>query len=103
MIYTFIVEYINTGSTTGSVNFPNLQLPRLHNAHRLIHIHLNTPGILAKINNCLASHQINITGQYLKTSETIGYVITDIDKVYSNEVVKDLKNIENTIKFRVLY
>ena len=98
-----IVEYINTGSTTGSVNFPNLQLPRLHNAHRLIHIHLNTPGILAKINNCLASHQINITGQYLKTSETIGYVITDIDKVYSNEVVKDLKNIENTIKFRVLY
>jgi D-3-phosphoglycerate dehydrogenase len=98
-----VVEYINTGGTTGSVNFPNLQLPRLQNAHRLIHIHLNTPGILAKINQCLANHQINITGQYLKTNETIGYVITDIDKQYSPEVVKDLKSIENTIKFRVLY
>ena len=98
-----IMDYINTGSTTNSVNFPNLQLPRLENAHRLIHIHLNTPGILASINNVLANHNINITGQYLKTNETIGYVITDIDKQYSQDVVKDLKSIKNTIKFRVLY
>jgi D-3-phosphoglycerate dehydrogenase / 2-oxoglutarate reductase len=98
-----ITDYINTGSTTGSVNFPNLQLPRLSNAHRLIHIHHNTPGILASINQILANHNINITGQYLKTNETIGYVITDIDKLYSQDVVKDLKSIGNTIKFRVLY
>ena len=98
-----IMDYINTGSTTNSVNFPNLQLPQLDNAHRLIHIHLNTPGILASINNVLANHNINITGQYLKTTETIGYVITDIDKQYSQDVVKDLKNIKNTIRFRVLY
>ena len=96
-------DYINGGSTTGSVNFPNLQLPHLDNAHRLIHIHHNTPGILANINQVLASHNINITGQYLKTNENIGYVITDIDKQYSPDVVKDLKNIKNTIKFRVLY
>ncbi|AHM58934.1 D-3-phosphoglycerate dehydrogenase [Flammeovirgaceae bacterium 311] len=96
-------DYINGGSTTGSVNFPNLQLPRLENAHRLIHIHHNTPGILASINQILANHNINITGQYLKTNENIGYVITDIDKQYSQDVVKDLKNIKNTIKFRVLY
>jgi D-3-phosphoglycerate dehydrogenase len=96
-------DYINGGSTTGSVNFPNLQLPRLENAHRLIHIHHNTPGILASINLILANHNINITGQYLKTNENIGYVITDIDKQYSQDVVKDLKSIKNTIKFRVLY
>jgi D-3-phosphoglycerate dehydrogenase len=98
-----IMDYINTGSTTNSVNFPNLQLPRLENAHRLIHMHLNTPGILASINNILASHNINIAGQYLKTTETIGYVITDINKEYSQDVIKDLKSIRNTIKFRVLY
>lgn len=96
-------DYINTGGTTGSVNFPNLQLPRLENAHRLIHIHHNTPGILASINQILANHNINITGQYLKTNENIGYVITDIDKQYSPDVVTDLKRIKNTIKFRVLY
>ncbi len=98
-----IIEYINTGSTTNSVNFPNLQLPILENAHRLIHIHHNVPGILASINNVLASHNINIVGQYLKTNETIGYVITDINKEYDKSVIKDLKEIKGTIRFRILY
>ncbi len=98
-----IMEYINTGSTTNSVNFPNLQLPSLENAHRLIHIHENKPGIIARINNIFAHHDINIVGQYLKTNETIGYVITDIDKEYEPDVIKELKEIEHTIRFRILY
>jgi len=98
-----IMNYINTGSTSGSVNFPNLTLPTLENAHRLIHIHHNVPGILAHINNVLANHKINIVGQYLKTNETIGYVITDIDKAYDKQVIKDLRSIEHTIRFRILY
>ncbi len=98
-----MINNINTGGTTGSVNFPNLQLPELKNAHRLIHIHHNVPGILAKINNVLADHQINIAGQYLKTNETIGYVITDIDKAYDKQLIKALKAIEHTVRFRVLY
>jgi D-3-phosphoglycerate dehydrogenase len=97
------LDYINAGSTSNSVNFPNLTLPTLENAHRLIHIHNNVPGILAKINNVLAQHEINIVGQYLKTTEAIGYVITDINKQYNKEVVKELRAIEHTIKFRILY
>jgi D-3-phosphoglycerate dehydrogenase len=97
------MDYINTGSTSNSVNFPNLALPTLDNAHRLIHIHENVPGILARINQTLADHNINIVGQYLKTNEHIGYVITDIDKAYNKEVITELKEIEHTIKFRVLY
>lgn len=98
-----IMEYINTGSTTNSVNFPNLQLPMLEDAHRLIHIHYNSPGVLAQINNILAGHNTNIVGQYLKTNETIGYVITDIDKQYDKAVIEDLKAIQGTIRFRILY
>lgn len=98
-----IIEYVNTGSTTNSVNFPNVQLPLLHNAHRLMHIHMNVPGVLAKISKILAEHNINVVGQYLKTNETIGYVIIDIDKAYDDIVIQDLKRIENTIRFRVLY
>lgn len=98
-----IMDYINTGSTSLSVNFPNLQLPILKNAHRLIHIHLNMPGVMAEINKTLAAHEINIVGQYLKTNESIGYVITDIDKAYSGEIITALKAIQHTIRFRVLY
>lgn len=98
-----MMDYINTGSTSVSVNFPNLALPTLENAHRLIHIHKNVPGILAQINQVLAENGINIVGQYLKTNELIGYVITDINKQYNKDVIKKLRAIEQTIKFRVLY
>ncbi|MFY0626657.1 MAG: phosphoglycerate dehydrogenase [Reichenbachiella sp.] len=100
---TKIIDYINSGSTTNSVNFPNLTLPTLNNAHRFIHVHKNQPGILAKITNVLAEHNINVMGQYLKTNEQVGYVITDIDRDYDKDVVTVLKKIEGTIKFRVLY
>ncbi|MGY6558173.1 MAG: phosphoglycerate dehydrogenase [Nitritalea sp.] len=98
-----IMEYINTGNTYNSVNFPNIQLPFLKNAHRLIHIHQNEPGVLAQINRTLADYDINIVGQYLKTNEKIGYVITDIDKAYSPDVIDALKKIPGTIRFRMLY
>jgi D-3-phosphoglycerate dehydrogenase len=98
-----MMDYINTGSTSISVNFPNITLPILKDAHRLIHIHHNVPGILAKINHILADHGINIVGQYLKTNELIGYVITDINKEYDKDVITKLRDIDQTIKFRVLY
>ncbi|WP_197748874.1 phosphoglycerate dehydrogenase [Hymenobacter sp. BT18] len=97
-----IMQYVNTGNTQQSVNFPNIQLPE-QQAHRLIHIHHNVPGVLARINNVLAQHHVNILGQYLKTNEHIGYVITDIDKEYEQEVIGELRKVEHTIKFRVLY
>jgi D-3-phosphoglycerate dehydrogenase len=98
-----IMEYINTGNTYNSVNFPNIQLPFLRDAHRLIHVHQNEPGVLAKINQILASYNINIVGQYLKTNEKIGYVISDINKAYSPEMIEAMKEIPGTIRFRVLY
>jgi len=98
-----LMKFINTGNTAGSVNFPQLQLPVLENGHRLIHIHQNSPGLLAQLNNILADHKINILGQYLKTNETIGYVITDINKEYPTKFIDELKSIVGTIKVRVLF
>lgn len=98
-----LLQYINNGSTYGSVNFPEVQLPQLHRSHRLLHIHHNVPGILAKLNALFAQNNINITGQYLKTNEDIGYVIVDIAKNYPEEFIKELRAIEGTIRFRMLY
>jgi D-3-phosphoglycerate dehydrogenase len=98
-----VIDYINTGNTYMSVNFPNIQLPTQQNAHRLIHLHENKSGILAQINNILAKYQVNILGQYLKTNEKTGYVITDVDRKYPQEAIDELKKISGTIRFRILY
>ena len=98
-----IIDYINTGATSNSVNFPGLVLPELLNAHRFIHIHMNIPNVMLKINKVLSKFHINILGQYLKTNNEIGYVITDINQKYNKEVIKKLREIDGTIKLRVLY
>ncbi|MGB5821532.1 MAG: phosphoglycerate dehydrogenase [Saonia sp.] len=98
-----IMDYINSGNTVDAVNFPNIRLPKQNNAHRFLHIHKNVPGIMAKINEVTATYEMNILGQYLSTDNEVGYVITDLDKEYNKEVLKALKKVDHTIKFRVLY
>ena len=98
-----IMAYINSGNTVDAVNFPNIRLPRQTNAHRFLHIHKNVPGVMAKINKILAKYDLNINGQYLSTDPKVGYVITDLDKEYNKEVIDELRKVEGTIKFRVLY
>ncbi len=98
-----IIQYINTGSTFGSVNMPNVQLAPVQNAHRLLHIHRNVPNVLARVNSILAEEDINILGQYLKTNENVGYMITDINKEYGQDLIDKMKDIPGTIWMRVLY
>jgi D-3-phosphoglycerate dehydrogenase len=98
-----VAEFINRGDTYLSSNFPNLQLPKVANAHRLIHIHKNVPGIMAQINQIFANHNINIVSQFLMTNSQIGYAITDVSAQYDKQVLKELKEISDTIKFRILY
>jgi D-3-phosphoglycerate dehydrogenase len=98
-----IMGYINSGNTVDAVNFPNIRLPKQENKHRFLHIHKNVPGVMAKINKVLAKYELNITGQFLSTDSDLGYVIVEVDKEYNQEVIKALRAVENTIKFRVLY
>lgn len=98
-----LIQFINTGETGLSVNFPQIQLPDQTKTHRLIHIHENTPGILSQINAVFAENKINIEGQYLKTNEQIGYVITDVNRNYDKKIIDFLRNIPGTIKLRILY
>jgi D-3-phosphoglycerate dehydrogenase len=98
-----VIDFMNKGTTYMSSNIPNLQLPAIDKSHRLIHIHKNVPGIMAKINTLFAKHNINIVGQFLMTNAIVGYAITDINAQYDKQLLKSLKKIDHTIKFRVLY
>lgn len=98
-----LLNFLEKGTTTLSVNFPTLQLPELKGSHRIVHVHRNVPGILARINQIMAQRGINITGQYLKTSPQVGYVITDIGSEYDAGLVEELRAVADTIRVRVLY
>lgn len=98
-----LLNYLEKGITLGSVTVPALSLPPQEGAHRILHIHKNVPGVLSQINTQLSKNKINILGQYLKTNESIGYVVVDVDKRISNQASQLLKEVPNTIKVRLLY
>ena len=97
-----LIDYARTGSTGLSVNMPNVDLPARAGAHGLVHIHRNTPGVLAAINAIFAEHRINIEGQALGTRGDVGYVITDIASDYTEEMIAGLAHMDETIRLRVL-
>ncbi len=97
-----LVQFVRTGSTTLSVNLPNLELPPRAGAHALVHIHRNLPGVLATINGIFAEHRINIEGQALGTRGDIGYVITDIASDFTDEMLVRLRHMDETIRLRLL-
>ena len=98
-----LIKYSNNGSSFGSVNFPQVNLPVLNNAHRIINIHENKQGVLAAINEIFAKRQMNINAQYLQTDSELGYVVVDVDTVNDPQILEELKAVPGTIKTRILY
>ncbi|MGR5178978.1 phosphoglycerate dehydrogenase [Vibrio parahaemolyticus] len=98
-----LAKYSDNGSTLSSVNFPEVSLPEHTECSRLLHIHQNRPGILTQINTIFANEGINIAGQYLQTSSDIGYVVIDVETARSEEALAKLKQIEGTIRARILH
>lgn len=98
-----LINFINTGDTTGSVSLPSLSIEKKEDLHRFIHIHRNVPGVMGQITNVLSEFKMNILNQGLRTNEDVGYVITDVNRKYNQKVVKRLKEIDETIKFRLIF
>ncbi|MFN8277046.1 MAG: phosphoglycerate dehydrogenase [Chitinophagales bacterium] len=98
-----LIRYLERGTSTGSHTVPPLNVPQQAKTHRILHIHQNIPGVLGEINSRLSAHAINISGQYLKTNDTIGYVVVDVDSQLSGEAQALLKEVKGTIRARLLY
>ena len=98
-----LFSYLEKGITTGSHTVPALALPPQEGTHRILHIHDNVPGVLSEINTTLSKNKINILAQYLKTNDSIGYVVLDVDKSISKNALDLLRNVKHTIKVRMLY
>ena len=98
-----LVRYSDNGTSTSSVNFPEVALPSHPGKHRILHIHRNVPGVLSEINRILADKHINISAQYLQTNESVGYVVIDMDAGSSDWALDALAQVNGTIRIRVLF
>jgi D-3-phosphoglycerate dehydrogenase len=98
-----LVDFVNSGSTSGCVNLPQISAPPVPRSHRFLHLHRNQPGVLAAVNAVFARRKINILGQALRTDDAMGYLVTDVDRRYGADVIDELKSVSGTARLRVLY
>ena len=98
-----LARYSDNGTSTSSVNFPEVALPEHAGSHRLLHIHHNVPGVMSAINAVFSENNLNITAQFLQTNDLLGYVVIDVDADYSEMALNKLASIAGTIRSRVLF
>ncbi len=113
-----LVRFLNNGSTTGSVNLPEVELPEQtlpeHEAddgqttparrfHRILHLHKNVPGVMKKINNVVGARNVNVSAQYLRTQGDLGYVVMDIEPQQGRAIFDELRDMPETVRARVLW
>ncbi|ACQ80679.1 D-isomer specific 2-hydroxyacid dehydrogenase NAD-binding [Beutenbergia cavernae DSM 12333] len=96
-------DYLAQGASYLSVNVPGLVLdaPR-PGTRRIAHLHRNTPGVLALLNETLAQHGTNVEYQVLGTRGEIGYAVTDVGGEVPRGVVDELHEMPHTIRVRLL-
>ena len=99
------VEYSDVGSTTGAVNFPQVQLSPRPGGTRFIQVQRNLPGELGRLNEVFARRKVNIAAQHYETAGDLGYVVLDADGSVSDaeDIVKEIRALPGTIRARMLY
>ena len=102
-VSTALMKYINTGATTGAVNFPLVELPPSKGAHRILNVHKNVPGVLRDINKIVSDRNANIRAQVLATDADIGYLVMDLDNDVSQDVKRAVGALDTSIKTRILF
>jgi D-3-phosphoglycerate dehydrogenase len=118
-VCTKLIKFINVGTTTGAVNVPEVELPEqgrgaeveektpggspVPRPHRILHFHRNVPGVLSKMHAAIAQIGANISAEYLRTHEDLGYVVLDVDPTDGEQVLERLRKIPETIRVRMLW
>jgi D-3-phosphoglycerate dehydrogenase len=95
-------RYLKIGSSSGAVNFPNVDLPLKKGTSRILNVQKNEPGVLGEINTIISNAGANIEGQYLSTDEEIGYLVMDVHSHHSEELAFNISKLPRSITTRII-
>ncbi|MBW2461605.1 MAG: phosphoglycerate dehydrogenase [Deltaproteobacteria bacterium] len=101
-VSTALANYFHAGGTTGSVNFPEVELPKAAGAHRITNVHQNVPGVLSELNRIVSEAEGNVTAQVLATQGKLGYLLMDFDQAVADDVAANMNALETTLVARAV-
>ena len=93
-----LARYLAAGTTRSAVNFPEVAHQQKEVVSRILHVHRNEPGVIARMNAVFAEGHLNIVAQHLQTRGAIGYAVTDVDAPIDQALMKKLCGESATIR-----
>ena len=96
-----IIDYIENGNITNSVNLPEITLPR-SGKYRICVIHKNVPNMITAITGIVATNDINIENMLNKSRGDYAYTMLDVSDVDSEHIIAKLEEIDGVIRARVI-
>ncbi|OMJ08787.1 putative D-3-phosphoglycerate dehydrogenase [Smittium culicis] len=107
-VSTAIVKFINNGTSTNAVNFPEVDLKAIPSSDnttlRIVNVHKNVPGVLQQLNSILSPY--NVTKQVSDSRGDIAYFIADVTLTNShdiNSIYKGISSMNENVITRVLF
>ena len=97
-----LMDYLENGNITNSVNFPAVHMPRTQGTSRITFSNHNTSGVLGHVLSVLADKKVNVIDMMNKSRVEMAFNIIDVDSVPDAEVITAIGAIEHVIRVRVV-
>ena len=97
-----IVDFIENGNITNSVNFPAVDFgPKRDFGQRITVLHRNIPGVINAITEAIAAHGHNVANMVSKSRGDYAYAIIDIDDQVGDDAHDKMSAREGVLRVRI--
>ncbi|MBQ5430722.1 MAG: phosphoglycerate dehydrogenase [Lachnospiraceae bacterium] len=97
-----IMDYMENGNITHSVNYPDCNMGVCNAAGRLAILHFNKSGLIAKYTTILGDANINVADMTNKSRGEYAYALLDVDSPVAADVVEKLTAVDGVIRVRIV-
>ena len=100
-----LMDYLETGNITNSVNFPSVNMPRTPGASgktRITFSNNNTSGVLGHVLSVLADKNVNVIDMMNKSRGELAFNIIDVENPPDSDVLTAIEAVEHVIRVRVV-
>ena len=96
-----IVDFVENGNITNSVNFPNCSSSRTGKM-RIAVFHKNVKNVISSVSDLIAKENINISSFNSQSGGAMAYALLDLDDEISAATVEKIRKLDNIVRVRVI-
>lgn len=97
-----VIDLLENGNITNSVNYPDCSLGSLNSGSRLTVCHKNIPSMIGTITSYLAKTDVNIENMINRSNGDFSYMMIDFNQICPTSIYNEIEKITGVLKARLL-